>query len=100
MEIRFRRNKLQKCYEQHREAEKSYGTDVARSYILRINIIKQVHTIDELCKLPRLRCHQLKGERKGQWAINLTGFYRLIFSLDGDCLQIVCIQEVSKHYDD
>ena len=100
MEVRFRTRKLQKRYETSREAERAYGRDVARRYIERINILKQVHDIEELCTMPSLRCHPLKGERQGEWAINLTGFYRLIFTLEGVNLEIVCVEEVSKHYED
>lgn len=100
MEVFFRTRKLKKRYEESREAEKIYGREVARKYIERVNIIKQVHDINELCTLPGLRCHPLKGDRKGEWVIKLTGFYRLIFTLEGKKLEIVCIEEVSKHYDD
>jgi proteic killer suppression protein len=100
MEVRFKTRKLQRQYESSAGAERAYGSDVARRYILRINTIKQAKNIDELCALPGLRCHRLKGDRLGQWAVNLTGFYRLIFTLEGDQLQIVMIEEVSKHYDD
>jgi hypothetical protein len=34
--------------------------------------------------LPGLRCHALKGVRKGEYAINLSGFYRLIFTMTGN----------------
>lgn len=51
-------------------------------------------------KLPVLRCHPLKGNRAGQYAVNITGFYRLIFSLEGEMLEIARIEEVSKHYGD
>jgi len=100
VEVRFRTKKLRRKYESHVEAEKSYGKAVARQYISRINIIKESHDIKELCALPGLRCHQLKGDRQGQWAVKLTGFYRLIFTLEGEFLEIVRIEEVSKHYDD
>ncbi len=100
MEIRFRTRKLEKQYTRHRFAEKAYGRDVARKFIQRVNIIKQARDIDELCSLPVLRCHSLKGNRQGEWAVKLTGFYRLIFTLEGDLLEIACIEEVSKHYDD
>lgn len=73
---------------------------VARKYIQRINIIKQTQEIDELFKLPGLRCHPLRGNRQGQYAVNLTGFFRLIFTLHGDALEIAHIEEVSKHYGD
>ena len=100
MELRFRTRKLQKQYEDDREARKAYGEKVARRYIERINIIKATHDIEELQKLPVLHCHELKGRRQDQWAVRLTGFYRLIFTLAGEQLEIVCIEEVSKHYGD
>jgi proteic killer suppression protein len=100
MEVRFRTRKLRKQYEKFREAEKAYGKDIGRKYIQRINIIKQVHDIKELCSLPGLYCHPLKRDRLGQWAIKLTRYYRLIFKPEGDLLEIARIEEVSKHYDD
>lgn len=99
MQIRFRTNKLQKQYTNIKEAEKAYGKSVARKYIQRINIMKTVKHIHELCRLPGLKCHPLKQDRKGQWAIKLTDYYRLIFTLMGDELDIARIEEVSKHYE-
>ncbi len=100
MEIVFRTRKLEKEYTVSAKAIKAYGSDVARKYIQRVNIIKTAKDMDELMQLPRLRCHPLKGNRQGQYAINLTGFYRLIFTLVGNQMEIVCIEEVSKHYGD
>ncbi len=73
---------------------------MARKYIQRVNIIKTAHDIEELKRLPGLRCHPLKGERLGQWAVNLTEYQRLIFTLEGDRLEIVRIEGVSKHHED
>jgi len=81
------------------EAEKSYGKTVARKYVQRIDIMKQVKNINELCQLPALKCHPLKQDRKGQWAVRLTDYYRLIFTLEGDKLEIARIEEVSRHYE-
>ena len=100
MEIRFRTNKLAKQYANHREAERVYGKHIARKFIQRVNIIKTVRDIEELKQLPGLRCHNLRGSRKEQWAVKLTGFYRLIFTLEGDYMEIAKIEEVSKHYGD
>lgn len=97
--MEFRTSKLRRQYEEYREAEKAYGREVARRYVGRVNLIKQARDLAELKALPGLRCHELKGGRKGQWAINLTGFHRLLFTLRGARLEIVCIEEVSKHYD-
>ena len=100
MEVQFRTSKLRKQYEDAREAEKAYGKQVARRYVERINILKHARNIEELKRSPGLRCKELKGDLKGQWAVRLTGFYRLIFTLQGGQLQVARIEEVSKHYGD
>ena len=100
LDIAFRNNKLEKCYLQHAKAYKEWGADVGRRYIQRINIIKAARAMDDLYKMPELKCHPLKGDRKGQFALSLTGFYRLIISMKGDRLVVIMIEEVSKHYDD
>jgi proteic killer suppression protein len=100
MEVLFRTRKLQKQYLDYREGEKSFGKKVARKYILRVNIIKISKDIEELRRQSVLHCHPLKGKRAGQWAVNLTESYRLIFSLHGKSLEVVRIEEVSKHYGD
>ncbi len=82
------------------QAVKEFGDQVAKRYIQRINIIKSTNDIIELSNLPGLRCHPLTGDRKGQYAINLTGFYRLIFTMKQKSLAVIKIEEVSKHYDD
>ncbi len=100
MQIKFRNKHLEKCYIKYDKAVKEFGEQVARKYIQRISIIKETENLDVLKNLPGLGCHPLTGNRQGQFAIKLTGFNRLIFTLEGDQLQIVCIEEVSKHYDD
>lgn len=100
MRIIFKTKKLETCYTSNAEADRAWGQVVGRKYIQRLDIIRAANTLEDLKKLRPLRCHPLKGDRAGQWAINLTGFYRLIFTLQGDQLEIVCIEEVSKHYDD
>ena len=100
MEVEFKNARLRKRYEDFGKARKAYGDEVARRYIQRIGIIKQARDIEELESLPALRCERLKGNLKGLWSLRLTGFYRLIFSLAGGRLDIVRIEEVSKHYGD
>jgi toxin HigB-1 len=34
--------------------------------------------------VPGYRLHQLKGERRGQWAATVSGNWRLVFEFDGD----------------
>lgn len=100
MEVRFKTNKLQKQYENSKDATKAYGADVAKRYIQRVNILKSVKSFDDLYTIPQLKFHPLTGDRNGEFAISLTGFYRLIITNDGDTFDIAKIEEVSKHYDD
>jgi plasmid maintenance system killer protein len=100
MEVTFKTRKLEKQYEKSDKAIRAYGDLMGRKYVQRINIIKQAQDVDELCKLPGLHCHPLKGDRDGQWAVNLTRNYRLIFILEGDKLQIASIREVTDYHDD
>ena len=100
MEIAFRTRKLQRQYQRSADAARAYGDEVGRKYIARIDLMKQARDIEELRQLPVLHCHPLKGDRAGQWAVTLTGFHRLIFTLEGDRLEIAMIEEVSKHHDD
>ena len=98
--MRFRKRKLQRCFEENRQAEREFGKDVARSFILRVKIIQNSATLDDLFAQKSLRCHPLKGDRDGQYSMKLTGFMRLIFTVEQSAIEIVTIEEVSKHYDD
>ena len=100
MEIAFRTRGLKRPYERSTDAIRAYGDEVGRKYIARVNLMKQASDIEELLQLPVLRCHPLKGDRAAQWAVTLTGFSRLMFTLEGERLEIAMIEEVSKHYDD
>ncbi len=100
MIVEFKTRKLEKCYVKHKQAVKEFGDQIGKRYIQRIDIIKATIDINELMELPALRCHPLTGDRKGQYAMNLNGFNRLIFTLEENSLTVVRIEEVSKHYDD
>lgn len=100
VQIRFRNKKLEKCFGSHKLACRTWDDPVARRYIQRIGLIQEVKDLNELCGLPGLKCHPLKGDRQGEYAISLTGFWRLIFTLRGEQLEIAMLEEVSKHYDD
>lgn len=100
MTVTFRTKQLERCYVDHKAAVREFGKDVARRYIGRINIIKCTASFQELAGIRVLRCHPLKGDWAGYYALTLTGFMRLVISLEDESMTIVRIEEVSKHYDD
>ena len=100
MEIRFKTKRLEKQYMSINEAIKVYGQQVAKKYIMRINILQSANSFEDLYSIPMLKFHPLTGNRKGEYAISLTGYYRLIITKNGDTFDIAKIEEVSKHYDE
>ena len=99
MVVRFKNRILERCYREHKAAVKKWNEKVARRYVQRINILFACSSASELSSFPQLRFHALKGDRKGYYALDLDGFWRLIVSFDVT-MQEVCVEEVSKHYDD
>jgi len=100
MLVEYRTHKLQREYQRSGRAVREYGKAVAQRYVGRINIIKGATDIEELERLPAIDCHPLHGDRRGEWSITLIGRVRLIFTLQGDNLEVARIKEVSKHYGD
>lgn len=98
MEVAFKTKKWEKQYVNSKEAVRAYGAQVASKFTERINIIKAASGFEELKRLPGLNCHQLQGERRGQWAVKLTGRYRLIVQVMENTGVVVL--EVSNHYGD
>lgn len=79
MDVRFRTRKLERCFREHREAERKWGTVCGRLFVRRINEIQAASTMADLFKLPGARCHPLKGPEKGCFAVDLQQPYRLVF---------------------
>jgi proteic killer suppression protein len=95
----LRYSPLERCYKEHKRAEKRWGQEVAKRYVQRINILYACASTKDLSSFPQLRFHPLKGDLKGRYALVLVGRWRLIVSFDA-AMQKVCIEEVSNHYDD
>jgi proteic killer suppression protein len=49
------------------------------------NIIDSIEKVpDDLYPFPDLKPHPLKGSRKGDWALEITGNWRITFNFDTD----------------
>lgn len=100
MKVEFRTNALRQQYEKSDKATKAYGPQAARKYVERVNILKVANTLTDIMAQQTLRCHPLKGNRKGQHSIRLHGRWRLVVTFRSGELEVVRIEEVSKHYGD
>ena len=79
--ISFKNKKLQKILTDPRETKKAYGT-MAKRVSQRMDQIQAALILATLQSIPALECHLLTGNRKGEWAVSISGNYRLIFEID------------------
>jgi proteic killer suppression protein len=78
MEITFKNKKLLKVCNSEKELVKVYGKNCARKISLRLDDLQAVTNLEVFKTLPG-RCHELKGNRKGQLSLDLEQPLRLIF---------------------
>ena len=88
MEVEFANRKLRKRLEEERQLQKSYG-QLAKPLRLRLALLKQVDCLADVPRLPPPRCHQLKEDRQGQFAVVLKDQWRLIFEPASDPVPIL-----------
>jgi toxin HigB-1 len=78
MDITFADRKIKKCANDDRLALKVFGKKRFEIFKKRMTALYMADNLDELRNLPG-NWHELKNERKGQWACDLDQPYRLIF---------------------
>ena len=94
MQIEFSTNRLRDASLNFSEASRLFGIPISRKYIQRLAVIRATGKFAELFGLRALRLHPLKGNRSGQYAITLSGNYRLIIEkLDEDKVRIVDVED-------
>jgi len=109
LEIRFRDQRLRELCEKQAVAVRKLGNDVARKLRARLADLESVGTVSELVAG---RPHPLKGDRAGQFALDLAGGWRLVFapahdpiptrpdgSTDWAQVTIVCIEYIGDYHD-
>ena len=74
----------------HKGLERLFGTGaasgVSAQHVPKLRrILAQLHASQDPSgmDLPGFRLHPLKGERKGQWAVAVSGNWRVVFEFDG-----------------
>lgn len=76
------------------EASRLFGVPIGRKYIQRLAILRATDKFAQLYGHRALRLHPLKGNRAGQYAITLTGNYRLIIErVEEDRVRILEVED-------
>jgi len=111
VDITFRTQKLKKTFNSDKKLKQTYNAHMALIIKLRLAVLKNVRNLTMVPITPPLRRHQLKGKRKGQYAIDLVQPYRLVFKpannpipyrqdggIDTDRVTVITILEVVDYH--
>jgi toxin HigB-1 len=83
MNISFASRKLKRQLEADQELQKAFG-QLAKPIKRRLATLAVVASLADVPSGPPDRCHLLTGSRTGQFAVMLSGNWRLIFVPDHD----------------
>ncbi len=94
MKIEFSSHRLANASVSLSEANRLFGIPIGRKYIQRLAVLRATDRITQLYGHRALRLHPLKGNRTGQYAITLTGNYRLIMErIAEDTVRIIDVED-------
>lgn len=102
MEIQYRDSKIEKVCLSIKEAKKKHG-ELAEKIHLRIKQLVAADNLEDAMAIRSMRLHPLKGERDGEYAVSLSGNYRMIFTpveKNGRLCQIkiITIEEIVDYH--
>jgi len=94
VKLEFASNRLSSASLSLSEANRLFGLPIGRKYIQRLAVLRAVDKFAELYGHRALRLHALKGNRTGQYAMTLTGNYRLIIEkVEEDTVRITNVED-------
>ena len=97
--MHFANTALREAYQKSDVAIRRWGAERGRRYIQRVEALYAATTFEDIRAVRAFRVHELKGGKKGEWAIRLGRRLRLMVILSDDEREVT-IEEVSQHYGD
>ena len=98
MLIQYKNRQIQRVCTVASVAERKYGKRMAEKIQQRVDEIMAADTVELMIQFRIGRCHPLKGDRKGQYAVDLVHPYRLVFKIGGTEVQIACILMIEDYH--
>lgn len=84
MDIYFQGSKLERICNDQSQRIRTHGPVCAKLIGRRLDQFRVAENLNVMGSLPQVRCHELKGDRKGTLAVDLEHPYRLIFEPAND----------------
>ena len=88
MEIIFRTKRLKKIFCSSKDLKRNYGERTARLIQNRLAVLSNASSLSRVPRIRPERLHQLSGNRKGQFAVDLVHPRRLIFEPNHDPMPV------------
>ena len=98
IEVHYRTKELRKVCERLDVAIRKYGLKMAEKIHIRIDQIRNADNVLQLVQYEVGRCHKLRGNREGQFSMDLVHPYRLIFIQEDDRTVTVRIEEITDYH--
>lgn len=98
MIIQYKSKKLERICTLASVAQKKYGLEMAVAIQKRIQEINAAESVEQMIRFRIGRCHSLKGDRDGQYAVDLIQPHRLVFTVCKEVIEIARIEEIVKDY--
>jgi proteic killer suppression protein len=98
LDILYKTNRLKKICTDYGTARQSYGQTMADKIHLRIQEITAADSVETLLQYSVGRCHPLKGNRDGEYAMDLVHPHRLVFEKREERLQLVKIVSIEDYH--
>jgi proteic killer suppression protein len=113
MDIIFKNDRLKKLCNNGAKLIKKFGSRKAKLIGLRLQQLRAVETLADTEKIPQMRCHALREDRAGQFAVDTDHPYRIVFEpandpipqlddggIDRSKVTAICILDVNVDYHD
>jgi len=89
VDILFKNHKLEKLFNDERALRRERGDRQAELLRQRMTELRAAENLETMRYLLRARCHELKGDRKGQLSVDLNHPYRLLFAPDHEPIPVL-----------
>ena len=86
MDIAFRTRKLERIFNSAAALQKAYGARMARMIMTRLAVLEEAANLASVPTTPPDRSHLLRGDRAGQFAVDLVHPHRLVFEPNHELL--------------
>ena len=98
LKITYKDKKIEEVCTDYAKAKRQHGAAMAGKIHQRIKEIHNTDTVETMVQYGIGRCHLLRGDRKGKYAVDLIHPYRLIFEKHGEEIQIAHIMEIVDYH--